>query len=86
MPSEMTTISLDEFRYFFRCTPEDRSSSPSELHLGHYKAASIDKEFSTILWPVAVLALDNQYALKRWHRSATTLLEKSAGSPFIHKY
>ena len=86
MPIEKTTVSLEEFRGFFRHTPEDRSSSPSGLHLGHYKSAAFSEEFSAILWNIATIALENQYALIRWHRSATVLLEKSAGNPFIHKY
>ena len=85
MPPDKCTVSLDEFQSFYRHTPEDRSSSPSGLHLGHYKSAAFSTEFSTILWNIASIALDNQYALTRWHRSATVLLEKSAGNPFIHK-
>ena len=86
MPIEKTTISHEEFQSFFRHTPEDRSSSPSGLHLGHYKAATVSEEFSAVLWNIALIALENEYALTRWHRSVTILLEKSAGNPFIHKY
>ena len=86
MIRERTTVSLEEYQSFFRHTPEDRSSSPSGLHLGQYKSAGFSTEFSAILWNIATIALDNQYALTRWHHSATVLLEKSAGNPFIHKY
>ena len=86
MPDDKTTASLEEFQTFFRHTPEDRSSSPSGLHLGHYKAASLSQEFSSILWNIAILALHNKHALPRWHHSATVLLEKTAGHPYIHKF
>ena len=86
MPVEKTTASLDEFVSFFKHTPEDRSSSPSGLHLGHYKAAALSEEFSSILWSIGNIALENKFALKRWHRSATVLLEKSAGHPYIHRF
>ena len=77
MPIEKTTISHEVFQFFFCHTP---------LHLGHYKAAVFSEEFSAILWNIALIALENEYALTRWHRSVTILLEKSAGNPFIHKY
>ena len=86
MDHDQTHITVEKFQTFYRRTPEDRSSSPSGLHLGHYKAASFSKEFSTILCLIASIAFDNQYALTRWCNSATTLLEKSMGNPFIHKY
>ena len=86
MPPERTTISLEEFRSFYRTTKEDISSSPSGLHLGHYKAASHSAEFSKILWSIAALALDHQFCLKRWTHSATILLEKVAGKPMIHRF
>ena len=81
-----TQISVEEFQAFYRRTPEERSSSPSGLHIGHYKAAAFSTEFSTILCLIASTAFDNQYSLTRWCQSATTLLEKSVGNPFLHKY
>ena len=86
MPEEKTTISFEEFQSFYKTTKEDISSSPSGLHLGHYKAAAYSTDFSTILWSIASLALDNQYCLRRWQHSATILLEKVAGKPMIHRF
>ena len=86
MLPEKTKISVEEFQAFYRRTPEERSSSRSGLHLGHYKATSFSKEFSTILCLIASIAFDNQYSLIKWCQSATTLLEKSVGNPFLHKY
>ena len=86
IPVEKASLSLQEFQSFYRKTPESRSSSPSGLHLGYYKAASFSKQFSEILWNVSDLALAHQYPLQRWQMSATTQLEKSGGYPFIHKF
>lgn len=86
MPASQTTISIEEFRSFYRTTPEDRSSSPSGLHLGHYKAASHSLPFSEILHGIAETALTHEYALKRWQKSATILLEKCSGYPNIHRF
>ena len=86
MPHEKTTVSFEEFQSFFKHTPEARSSSPSGLHLGHYKSASYSSDLTEILWRIALLALENKRPLQRWQKSATVLLEKSAGNPFIHKY
>ena len=83
MPEEKNTISLEEFLSFYKCTKEDIFSSPSGLHLGHYKAAAYSNDFSTILWSIASLALDNQYCLQRWQHSATILLEKFPENPWF---
>ena len=42
MPKSMTHIESETFQDFFRNTPENKSSSPSGLHLGHYEAAIRD--------------------------------------------
>ena len=86
MSQEKTTVSLEEFRAFYKHTPEDRSSSPSGLHLGHYKAAALGEDFSHILWSITILAMENKYARQRWHWSATVLLETTAGHPYIHRF
>ena len=86
MPPEKTTTSMEEFRSFYHTTKEDISSSPSGLHLGHYKAAVHGEKISKILCNIASLALDNQFSLRRWQHSATTLLEKVACKPMIHHF
>ena len=85
MPQEKTTVSFEEFQYFFKHTPEAQSSSPIGLHLGHYKSATYSPDLTEILWKIALLALENKHPLQRWQTSVTVLLEKSAGNPFIHK-
>ena len=86
MPKEKTNLTEAQFRDFYRKTPEDKSASPSGLHLGHYKAASTNSDFSWVLWKILTLAYTNSYCLHRWKISATTLLEKIHGYPWIHKF
>lgn len=46
IPKSMTIMTLDQSRDFYRKTTEDKSASPSGLHIGHYKAASKNQDFS----------------------------------------
>lgn len=71
---------------FFRKTPEDKSSSPSGLHLGHYKAAVRHPDMLCVVWSIMYLAYTNEYCLERWKHSGTILLEKISGFPKIHKF
>lgn len=86
MPATSTNITEEHFRSFYRKTSEDKSSSPSGLHLRHYKAAASDPTFSCVLWGLLHTAYTNSFCLDRWTLSATTLLEKIPGFPKIHKF
>ena len=86
MLKDRTLLTEEKFRDFYRKIPEDKSASPSGLHIGHYKAAITDPEFLFAVWKIMSLAYNNNYCLKRWKTSATTLLEKVHGFPCIHKF
>ena len=77
MDSKRTTITEEIFRSFYSKTPEDKSASPSGLHIGHYKSAVTNATFSYILWSILSIAYSNSFCLDRWKLSATTLLEKN---------
>lgn len=85
MEEKRTTITEEIFRSFYSKTPEDKSASPSGLHLGYYKSAAANATFSYVLWSILSLAYQNSFCLNRWKLSATTLLEKIPGFPKIHK-
>ena len=78
MPPETTNITLESFISFFKSTPEDKSSSPSGLHLGHYKAAVTNKKIAKTLWTILSIAFKHSFCLNRWKNSATTLIEKTS--------
>ena len=86
MDEKRTKITEEHFRSFYKCTPEDKSASPSGLHLGHYKSAASNETFSFVLWSIICMAYQNSFCLDRWKLSATTLLEKIPGFPKIHKF
>ena len=86
MPKTMTEMTQEQFYKFYRTTPEDKSASPSGLHIGHYKAASKNDDFSFVVWKIMSLAYTNSYCLQRWRISVTTLLEKVHGFPWIHQF
>ena len=81
MDSKRTEITEEHFRGFYSKTPEEKSASPSGLHLGHYKSAATDETFSLVLWSILSIAYKKSFSLDRWKLSATTLLEKYLAFP-----
>jgi len=81
-----TSITKLKFQAFYKGAKESTSSSPSKLHLGHWKAAALDDDISTVLAIVIDLAVSNSYTLKRWQKVIGVMLEKVHGQPRIHKF
>ena len=86
MSKSSVDLTPEKFKDFYRKTPEDKSASPSGLHIGHYKAAITNEDFLFVVWKIMHLSYNNSYCLQRWKTSATTLLEKVHRSPWIHKF
>jgi len=86
MPTSLSDITTDKFRSFYSRTKESTSSSPSGLHIGHWKAAAQCDEISSILTSIINIAITNSYTLQRWKRVIGVLLEKTEGKPTIHKF
>ena len=78
-------ISEDEFVTYWKGLPEKTVSSPSGLHVGHYKTI-IKNEFLRSMW-VQMVSLPAQYgfAPERWKQSLHCMLEKDAGRPRINR-
>ena len=74
------------FRQFYSGAKEATSSSPSGLHLGHWKAGAADKDICTVLAGIVRLSVQNTYTLKRWRKVVSVLMEKIYGHPTIHKF
>ena len=79
-------ISESTFRNFYSKAKESTSSSPSGLHLGHWKAGAEDKDICKVLAGLVRIAVQNTYTLKRWRKVVSILMEKVKGSPTIHKF
>ena len=77
---------MEDFKYFVYKASEKRSCSPSGRHYGHYKALlSGNPKKLEVIHGIFQLALDNKIVLKRWSKTVTTLIEKDANTPCIHR-
>ena len=86
MPLQKSTINVEKFRSFYLRTIERKSSSPSGLHLGHWKAAATNQAFSEILVTIINISLHNSHSLQRWAQVLGLLQEKTQGLPHIHRF
>jgi len=86
MRNEITDVTVAKYQSFYKKVPEKTSSSPSGLHMGHWKAAALDNNISSVLVAIISIAVANSYPLQRWRRVTGVLLEKKEGNPFIHKF
>ena len=78
-------ISIEEFMLYWGGLPEKTVSSPSGLHVGHYKAIACS-EFLSDLWVrMATLPAQYGFAPKRWKQSLHCMLAKDVGSPKLNR-
>ncbi len=80
-----TAISVSDFQGFWQCANENKSSSFSGGHYGHYKAASFDKHLSAFHAAKLTACARKGVVLSRWTVGLTVLLEKTPGNNKIHK-
>lgn len=86
MPSSLTDLTKANFKKFYNKTKEQTSSSPSGLHLGHWKAAAKSDLISETLTKIIKIAINNAHTLKRWMVVFAVLLEKNTGKPLLHRF
>ena len=77
IPEEALSITVKKFKSFK--APEKTSSSPSGLHMGHWKATATDSDLTAIIVAIMNMAIENSYTLKRWRNVIGVLLEKKGG-------
>jgi len=78
-------ITCKQFRYFYKRTPEKRSSSPSGLHISHWKALARDEHLSNVWTSILEICLQYSYTLERWKEIVSIMLEKEKGKPKINR-
>ena len=81
-PTELTP---EEFASVFKKTRESTASSPSGIHIGHYKMAAEIPMISKCLAKMISIPFQYCFAPKRWQRSIHFMLEKVQGTPRIDK-
>lgn len=86
IPLQKSAIIVEKFRSFYLHTKESKSSSPSGLHLGHWKAVATNLELSEILVSIINISLHNSYSFQRWSQVLGLLQEKKLGIPLIHRF
>jgi hypothetical protein len=79
------TITEEEFCHMFNNTREATASSPSGIHVGHYKIATQIPKLCTILTKMMSIPFQHNFPPERWQKSTHFMIEKIKGSPKINK-
>jgi hypothetical protein len=72
-------ISPEDFSNGFKLLSEVLSSSPSECHIGNYKAALGDIELCTMYATILSLPFKHGFTLRWWTSAVQVMLEKTTG-------
>ena len=78
-------VSGEDFSYYWQRADERTSSSASNIHFGHYKAAAHDQYLSALHAAKLSFAAKSGIPLERWGAAITVLLEKEFGNIFVDK-
>lgn len=78
-------VTQEEFILLFQKTRENTSSSPSGIHMGHYKVAAMIPTVSRCLEKMMSLPFMYCFSPARWEISTHMMLEKIQGVPRLDK-
>lgn len=81
-----TYVTVEDFQYYWQHANERIPSLYSELHFGHYKAASFDPYLSALHAQKLTLCAQKGVPLACWGRGLTVLLEKIIGNNYVNKF
>ena len=84
-PIMKTTISSSEVYRLYTKWNENTSTSPSNFHLGLYKALIHSNHVLSILTLLMNIPLKHGRPLLRWENSTMCMIEKDIGQPKIHR-
>ena len=79
------SITAQDFNNMFLNTKECTSSSPSGLHVGHYKVAALYPPLCKILSQMVSLLSQYGFSPERWRKSTHLMLENLEGNPILEK-
>jgi hypothetical protein len=80
-----TAIDTRKFQSLYKILHEKKSSSVSGRHIGHYKAAVLSDDLSTIFTSMMHIPHLVGFSPRRWQQVVDVMLEKSAGNSKIHR-
>ena len=67
-------------------TKEEPSSSPSNLHVGHYKACSMSESLTSTLVKIINIPFIHGLTVPRWNESVHHMIQKVPGCNSIKNY
>ena len=77
---------FEEFKSFIRNAKEKTSTSPSGRSYSHYKALlSSNEAVLQTIHSIIEICIHYRIILNRWKKTTTTLIEKDAGMPKVHR-
>ena len=79
------TLSLDEYKLFWKKKRETTVTSPYGLHVGHYKAAINKLQILNVHRILLLIPFTTGIVPSRWRRTVQTMIEKEPGAPWIHR-
>ena len=81
------TSEIDDFISFIKGASEKTSTSPSGRGYNHYKVLVMEEAWDElhVIHGILELARKHGIILNRWKKTVTTLMEKDAGRPKIHR-
>ena len=79
------TITGDDYQRYWNRMHEKTSSSPSGLHIAHYKASAKDPDLAPIFADQMNLIIESGIHPKRWGNALQVMLEKVAGICLVDK-
>ena len=80
-----TTVTTEDFQYYWRRVDERTSSSYSGATFSHYKAAAFHPMLLAMHAAYMTACARKGIPLARWGVGLTVLLEKIIGNNFVHK-
>ena len=78
-------VSIDELKIIIGKTRERTASSPSQIHMGHYKAAALAPELLEIILLIINIPFKFGFVPKRWRNSVHLMLKKDPTHPHPSK-
>ena len=80
-----TKLTCEEFIDTFQHTKESTASSPSGIHIGHYKIATFIPTLAKCITTMTSLPFEYAFSPMRWKQSIHFMIEKLPGIPKINK-
>ena len=79
------TLLLEDYQTFWKKKHETTATSPYRLHVGHYKAATMNLAILNVHRVLLLIPFQTGQVPYRWRKTVQTMIEKDNGAPWIHR-